>query len=66
LYDDEIFFKISDWGQSVSNTQDILNSQGIGLKNVQNRIAKLYNRKLIFEANQPSGLCITIQLPTRE
>ncbi|GEM_PF-160975 len=66
LYDDEIVFKISDWGQSIISTQDVLNSQGIGLKNVQNRIAKLYNRKLNFEANYPSGLCVTIQIPTRE
>ena len=49
-------FEIRDTGIGVKNKAELLENEGIGIKNTQLRLEKLYHSTLQFSDNQPSGL----------
>ncbi len=49
-------FEIRDTGVGVKNKAKLLENEGIGIKNTQLRLEKLYHSTLQFSDNQPSGL----------
>jgi two-component system, LytTR family, sensor kinase len=59
---DLLNFEIKDTGVGVKNKSKLLNTEGVGLKNTQLRLEKLYHSKLVFEDNQPLGLIVSFDL----
>jgi two-component system, LytTR family, sensor kinase len=70
---DLLNFEVHDTGVGVKDKSKLLNTvtplrdeaesiKGVGLKNTQLRLEKLYHSKLIFEDNQPSGLIVSFAL----
>ena len=62
---DLIHFDIADTGVGVKNKDILLKSEGIGLKNTQLRLEKLYNSSLHFSDTQPHGLTIKFTIRTK-
>lgn len=63
LNNDNIVISISDKGNNKLDLSKFLNNQGIGIKNVNNRLKTLYNRSLSFEKNKPQGLIVSMKIP---
>jgi two-component system, LytTR family, sensor kinase len=61
---DLLHFEISDTGIGVKNKEQLLHTEGIGLRNTQLRLEKLYNSTLHFSNNQPKGLTIRFTIKT--
>jgi two-component system, LytTR family, sensor kinase len=59
---DLLNFEVHDTGVGVKDKSKLLNTEGVGLKNTQLRLEKLYHSKLVFEDNQPSGLIVSFDL----
>jgi two-component system, LytTR family, sensor kinase len=59
---DLLNFEVHDTGVGVKDKSTLLNTEGVGLKNTQLRLEKLYHSKLVFEDNQPSGLIVSFDL----
>ncbi len=62
--EDLIHFEISDTGIGVKNKEKLLHTEGIGLRNTQLRLEKLYGSTLHFSDNQPKGLTICFTTKT--
>jgi two-component system, LytTR family, sensor kinase len=62
---DLLHFEIADTGVGVKNKDILLKSEGIGLKNTQLRLEKLYKSRLHFSDTQPHGLTIHFSIKTR-
>jgi two-component system, LytTR family, sensor kinase len=62
---DSVRFEIADTGVGVKNKDILLKSEGIGLKNTQLRLEKLYDSSLHFSDTQPHGLTIHFTIKTR-
>lgn len=58
---DKIEFSIADTGIGIKDKSTIF-EKGLGLKNTQLRLEKLYNSKLIVEDNLPSGIKISFTI----
>jgi two-component system, LytTR family, sensor kinase len=61
---DSIRFEIVDTGVGVKNKDILLKSEGIGLKNTQLRLEKLYDSSLNFSDTLPHGLTINFTIKT--
>jgi two-component system, LytTR family, sensor kinase len=61
---DLLHFEIADTGVGVKNKDILLKSEGIGLKNTQLRLEKLYNSSLHFSDTLPHGLTIRFTIKT--
>jgi two-component system, LytTR family, sensor kinase len=70
---DLLNFEVKDTGVGVEDKSKLLNTvtpsrdeaesiKGVGLKNTQLRLEKLYHSKLVFEDNQPTGLIVRFDL----
>ena len=55
---DLLHFEVADTGVGVKNKDILLKSEGIGLKNTQLRLEKLYDSSLHFSDTTPHGLTI--------
>ena len=55
-------FEIKDTGIHVKDKSKLLNTEGVGLKNTQLRLEKLYHSTLVFNDNQPTGLIVSFDL----
>ena len=62
--DNILNFGVKDTGVGVKDKLKLLNTEGVGLKNTQLRLEKLYHSKLVFEDNQPSGLSVSFDINT--
>lgn len=60
---DNIIISIADNGKKQMKIEDLLSGHGIGLKNVNHRLKTLYQRKLYFNFNKPSGLIVSMKIP---
>ena len=60
----KILISISDTGAGYDGelTESIF-TKGIGLRNTNLRLEKLYGEKIIVEKNQPSGLIFSFNIP---
>lgn len=63
---DLLHFEIADTGVGVKNKDILLKSEGIGLKNTQLRLEKLYKSSLHFSDTQPHGLAINFSIKTKD
>jgi two-component system, LytTR family, sensor kinase len=63
--DNLLHFEIADTGVGVKNKDILLKSEGIGLKNTQLRLEKLYDSSLLFSDTQPHGLTINFAIKTK-
>ena len=61
---DILKFEIKDTGVGENNKSKLLNTEGVGLKNTQLRLEKLYHSKLLFSDNQPMGLIVGFDINT--
>jgi sensor histidine kinase YesM len=61
----DVQFTVTDTGKGATK-QEILTSHGIGIKNVQLRLEKLYNTTLHFQNQIPQGLSISFTIPLFE
>jgi two-component system, LytTR family, sensor kinase len=59
---DLLKFEIKDTGVGEKDKSKLLNTEGVGLKNTQLRLEKLYNSKLVFADNKPTGLIVSFDL----
>lgn len=59
---DILKFEIKDTGVGIKDKNLLKNTEGVGLVNTQLRLEKLYNSKLLFSDNQPTGLIVTFDL----
>jgi two-component system, LytTR family, sensor kinase len=59
-----LHFEISDTGIGVKSKEKLLHTEGIGLRNTQLRLEKLYNSSLHFSDNNPKGLTIRFTIKT--
>lgn len=55
-------FEIRDTGIGVKNKAELLKNQGIGIKNTQLRLEKMYGSTLQFSDNSPSGLIVYFEI----
>ena len=55
-------FDIRDTGVGAKDKSVLLSGEGIGLRNTQLRLEKLYNSTLIFSDNQPAGLVVSFEI----
>ena len=56
--------EVKDTGVGVKDKLKLLNTEGVGLKNTQLRLEKLYHSKLVFEDNHPTGLSVSFDIDT--
>ena len=63
----KLLLKVSDNGVGMAEQTGIINEQstGVGLKNIQDRLAGLYGQNYVFNlaSVEPSGLMINIEIP---
>jgi sensor histidine kinase YesM len=59
---DVLKFEIRDTGVGFKNKNMLPNTEGVGLKNTQLRLEKLYHSTLVFEDNKPEGLIVRFNL----
>lgn len=64
IFNNNIIISISDKGHIKLDLSKFLNYQGIGIRNVNNRLKTLYNRNLSFEKNKPQGLTVSMKIPS--
>ena len=62
--DNILNFGVKDTGVGVKDKLNLLNTEGVGLKNTQLRLEKLYHSKLVFEDNHPTGLSVSFDINT--
>ena len=62
---DLLHFEVADTGVGVENKDILLKSEGIGLKNTQLRLEKLYESSLHFSDTQPRGLTTNFTIKTK-
>jgi two-component system, LytTR family, sensor kinase len=59
-----VLFRVLDTGKGINGTpQEAIFSKGIGLKNIRQRLLRLYGTSLEILPNEPHGFCVTFSLP---
>jgi signal transduction histidine kinase len=61
--DEGVNITVADWGPGMPAGYRIGGSSGHGLRNVDERLRKMYGSGLEIEVNQPRGTAVTIRIP---